>query len=140
MKLSKLTDALWRRHSSPWSVWTRLLSTPLTYIPFWNRSWKQGLAVAGWFAANPFLFPEPTDEESWASKAIQGERRWAKERPPDTSFAIQALGSAAFLGGFYAAYKHKLGPTAMSAVVVIACNAWFLDRMTEYEEAGDEKE
>jgi hypothetical protein len=139
MKLSKITDALWRKHSNPWSVWTRLLSTPLTYIPFWNHSRKQGLAVAAWFAANPFLFPEPKNEDTWAARAIRGERQWAKERPRDTSLAIQALGSAAFLAGFYAAYKHKFGSTAISAVVVIACNAWFLNRMTDYDEAAVDK-
>lgn len=140
MNLSKLTDAMWRQHANPWSVWTRLLSTPLTYVPFWNRSWKQGLAVAAWFAVNPFLFPEPNDDDTWATRAIQGERQWAKDRPRDTSLAIQAAGSAAFVGGFYSAYKNKLWPTVGSAVVVIACNAWFLDRMTNYEESSAENE
>jgi hypothetical protein len=35
-----------KRHSNPLSVWTRILSHPLVYVPFWNRSWKQGAAVA----------------------------------------------------------------------------------------------
>jgi hypothetical protein len=134
MNLSKLTDDMWKQHANPWSVWTRLLSTPLAYVPFWNRSWKQGLAVAAWFSANPFLFPEPKDEDAWATKAIRGERQWAKERPRDASLAIQVVGSIAFGGGFYSAYKNKLGPTVLSGAVVIACNAWFLDRMTAYAE------
>ncbi len=73
MQLSKLTDAMWRRHANPWSIWTRLLSTPLTYVPFWNRSWRQGLGVAVWFAINPFLFPEPKDKDGWGARAIRGE-------------------------------------------------------------------
>jgi hypothetical protein len=46
------TEKSWKRHSNPWSVWTRVLTYPLVYLPLWNRSWKQGAAVAAWFAAN----------------------------------------------------------------------------------------
>ena len=95
----------------------------------WNRSWKQGVAVAAWFAANPFLFPEPKNKRQWSVRAIRGERRWAKKRPLDASFAIQTVGAIAFLGGFYAAYRRQRWPTVASAAVVIIGNAWFLDRM-----------
>lgn len=132
MNLQSIKAYLWKRHANPWSVWTRLLSAPLSYAPFWNRSWKQGIAVAGWFAVNPFLFPEPKNKKNWSAQAIRGEQQWARERPLDISFAIQTTGAAAFLGGFYFAYQRKLWPTVASAVAVIASNAWFLDRMTKY--------
>src|SRR3712207_7735452 len=61
-------ERVWRRHSNPWSVWTRILSYPLVYIPVWNRSWRQGAAAAAWFAANPVLFPEPKGDEPWADR------------------------------------------------------------------------
>jgi hypothetical protein len=138
MNRAKISEAIWRRHANPWSVWTRLLSTPLVYVPFWNHSWSQGLAVATWLAANPFLFPEPKDKQSWSARAIRGEGRWMKERPRDASFVIQALGSAAAIGGLYSAYKRKLWPTVASAVVVMGCNAWFLNRMTEYADASED--
>jgi hypothetical protein len=54
------TEQSWKRHSNPWSVWTRILSYPLAYVPVWNRSWKQGAAVGAWFTANPVIFPHPT--------------------------------------------------------------------------------
>jgi hypothetical protein len=56
-------ERVWKRHSNPWSVWTRILSYPLVYVPVWNRSWKQGAAVAAWFAANPVLFLEPKGDD-----------------------------------------------------------------------------
>lgn len=131
MNLSSLSDAMWRRHANPWSIWTRLLSTPLLYLPFWNRSWKQGVGVTAWFAVNPFLFPEPEDQDAWGSRAIRGERRWARKRPHDASLAIQSAGAVAAIGGLYAAYKHRLTPTVASAVVVMVSNVWFLDRMAK---------
>jgi hypothetical protein len=129
MKLSALSDAMWRRHANPLSVWSRLLSTPLVFLPLWNRSWRQGLGVAAWFAVNPFLFPEPRDPHGWAARAIRGERRWTTERPRDASLLVQGVGGAAMLAGLRSAYRRRLLPTALSAAVVMASNAWFLDRM-----------
>lgn len=129
MDLAQLSAALWRRHGNPLSLWSRLLTTPLCYLPFWNRSWRQGLAVAAWFAVNPWLFPAPKNQGAWAARAIRGERRWVKARPKDASLAVQGLGSLALLGGVYSAYRRRPAPTIISAAVVIGCNAWFLDRM-----------
>ena len=129
--ISKLSDTMWRRHAHPMSIWTRLLSTPLAFLPFWNRSVKQGLGVAAWFAINPWIFPGPKDKDAWGARAIRGERRWTKERPRDASMVVQSVGAAAFLGGFYFAYKRRLVPTLLSTVVVMASNAWFLDRMAK---------
>jgi hypothetical protein len=64
------TGRIWKRHSNPWSGWTRILIYPLVYLPFWNRRWKQGVAVAAWFAANPLIFPAPEDDSSWATRSV----------------------------------------------------------------------
>ena len=72
---------IWKRHSNPLSVWTRILSHPLVYVPFWNRRWKQGAGVAAWFAFDPVLFPEPEDDESWATRGVLGEELWTAKRP-----------------------------------------------------------
>lgn len=115
-------------------MWTRLLTTPLTYLPFWNRSWKQGISVAAWFAVNPFIFPEPENDEAWAVKAIHGEAQWLRDRPMDASMLIQAKATVLGAGGLYAASKQKLVPTIGSAVGVMALQLWYLDRMTMYYE------
>ena len=40
-----MKERTWERHSNPWSVWTRLLTNPLVYLPVWNRSWRQAQKV-----------------------------------------------------------------------------------------------
>ncbi len=129
--LSEINNTMWRRHAHPLSLWSRLLSTPLAFLPFWHRSWQQGLGVAAWFAINPWLFPEPRNQQTWSVRAIRGERRWIKTPPSDKSLVVMSAGSAAFLGGFYFAYQRQLIPTLVSTVAVMACNAWFLDRMAK---------
>ena len=42
-----MTDAAWRRHANPWSVWTRFLSLPLLAAAIWTRDWW------GWWALAP---------------------------------------------------------------------------------------
>jgi hypothetical protein len=85
-----LSERVWRRHSNPWSVWTRILSYPLVYLPFWNRSWKQGVVVAAWLAANPVIFPEPEDDSSWVTRGVLGEKLWMAERPRDLIMLLSA--------------------------------------------------
>jgi hypothetical protein len=137
-RLAELSDLVWRRHANPWSVWTRLLSVPLVFVPFWTRSRSQGAAVAAWMAINPVAFPEPRDRNEWAARAIRGERLWVAARRRDASFAIQAVGSAALLVGCYTAYRRRPAPTAACALAVMVCNGWFLDRMAR--QWGDDPE
>ena len=54
-----MKEQTWKRHSNPWSVWTRVLTNPLVYVPVWNRSWRQVVSVGTWFLLNPRLFPPP---------------------------------------------------------------------------------
>jgi hypothetical protein len=74
------TEQSWKRHSNPWSVWTRILSYPLAYVPVWNRCWKQGALVGAWFTANPVIFPAPEDDSSWATRCVLGEQLWTAKR------------------------------------------------------------
>jgi hypothetical protein len=90
-----LSKRTWKRHSNPISGWTWLLSYPLVYVPFWNRSWKQGAAVAAWFTVNPVLFPEPESDESWMTRGVLGEELWTAERPRDLSMLL-AVAAAPF--------------------------------------------
>nr|WP_238997445.1 DUF6653 family protein [Mycolicibacterium sp. CBMA 361] len=34
-----MTDAAWRRHANPWSVWTRFAAIPLMMLAIWSRVW-----------------------------------------------------------------------------------------------------
>jgi hypothetical protein len=91
--LKRLTRKVFERHSNPWSAWTRLLSTPLVFVPFWTRSWKHAYLVGGWMLLNPIVFPKPEDDSAWATKAMLGEEMWIAERPLDKAMAVNAAGS-----------------------------------------------
>jgi hypothetical protein len=138
-----LSERTWKRHSNPLSVWSRILSHPLVYVPFWNRSWKQGAAVAAWFAVNPFLFPEPKDDESWATRGVLGEELWTAERPRDLSAVLTGASASFFAGGLLSAYKRRFWPTMFFGGTAFLLKLWYIDRMTFYydqrrNEARDE--
>src|SRR5918995_7342015 len=97
------TEKSWKRHSNPWSVWTRVLTNPLVYLPFWNRSWKQGAAVAAWFAANPVIFPAPEDDSSWATRSVLGEKLWMAEVRRGIPIGVYAGAGVFFPGGLLGA-------------------------------------
>ena len=131
---------IWKRHSNPWSVWTRILSYPLVYVPIWNRSWKQGAAVAAWFAANPVLFPAPEGDESWATRGVLGEELWTAERPRDLSMLINTASAAFFAGGLFATYRRRSWPMVYFASVTLLLKLWYIDRMTFYYVQNRERE
>jgi hypothetical protein len=94
LNTATLVERAWKRHSNPFSVWTRLLSYPLVFVPFWNRSWNQGVAVAAWFAANPVLFSEPENRGAGATRAVLGEKLWMAERPLDPIMLLNVTSAA----------------------------------------------
>jgi hypothetical protein len=129
-----LSKKAWKRHSNPLSVWTRILSYPLVYVPFWNRNWKQGATIVTWFALNPVLFPEPESDESWTTRGVLGEELWRAERPRDLSTALTSASASFFAGGLWSAYKRRFWPTMFFAGTAFLLKLWYIDRMTFYYE------
>lgn len=81
-----MDEATWRRHANPWSVWTRMpLLAVIAAIVFWRDlfGWWTlallALAVA-WAVINPRAFPEPRSTDTWASRAVMGERVWLNRK------------------------------------------------------------
>ena len=134
------TEQSWKRHSNPWSVWTRILTYPLVYLPFWNRSWKQGAAVAAWFALNPVIFPAPEDDSSWATRSVLGEQLWTAKRRRDIPMALNAASAVFFAGAILSAYRRRLWPMMVCAGPSLLLKLWFCDRMTFYYEEHRERE
>lgn len=140
-----LLDRIWQRHANPWSVWTRIATHPLLYVPLWNRSWKQGALAAVWFGLNPVLFPEPADTTSWPARAVLGEAAWLEDalddlraggpalrqrlRDPDTLF--HAAGLAVFMPTLYAAYRRRLGLTILGEAASLGLQLWSVHRMAK---------
>ena len=94
--MAVMKERTWERHSNPWSVWTRVLTNPLVYIPVWNRSWQQAISVIAWFLLNPRLFSPPKDDSSWATRSVFGEQIWTRRIHADLPMLINTL-SALYL-------------------------------------------
>jgi hypothetical protein len=138
--IKRLTRKIFARHSNPWSAWTRLFSAPLVFVPVWNRSWRQGALLAAWLVANPVVFPEPKDDEAWATRAMLGEEMWIAERPLDRAMALNVAATALGLGGVLGALRRRLMPTLVCAVGQVATLlAYWREMVLRYECRRDER-
>ena len=129
-----MKDKTWERHSNPWSVWTRVLTYPLVYLPVWNRSWLQAVSVGAWFLVNPRLFPPPVDGSSWATRSVLGEQLWTRKKHADLPMAQNVLIGLFFLVALHSAYTHRLGRLVSFGGLALALKLWFLERMVAYYE------
>ncbi|MBP1929968.1 hypothetical protein J2741_002564 [Methanolinea mesophila] len=137
-----MDEEAWARHTNPWSVWTRNTVLPLLILAIWSRVWLGWWAlipVAGallWTWINPRLFSKPESTENWASRAVLGERVWAKRdtdpvpeyhrRVPNILSAVSGIGFVFVIWGICAL---EIWPTLFGAAVVYLGKMWFLDRM-----------
>ena len=137
-----LSDRTWTRHANPWSVWTRFAAFPALIGAVWTYHqigwWSLApVAVVIFFLViNPGLFPPPRSTRNWASMAVLGERVWLAEQcrlpPPQNQMlghvnvALSLTNTAALVWGVISA---DLVLTLVSGAGVLACKAWFLDRM-----------
>jgi hypothetical protein len=122
------------RHSNPWSAWTRWASTPLMFVPVWNRRWSQAALVAAWMALNPIVFPVPRHNRAWSTRAVLGEELWITERPRDKAMAVDAAASVAAAIALTAAGKRRLPPAALAIAAQMALTLGHWRLMAEYYE------
>lgn len=141
-RLMAMDERAWARHANPWSVWTRILTPlPLLALAVWSRAWigawalvPVGLALL-WIGLNPRLFPPPARLDSWASRAVLGERVWlrrpdrvaAHHRP--AARALTALSIAGALPYAWGLWALDLWATLLGIVAVSGFKTWFVDRM-----------
>ena len=137
-----MNDAVWQRHANPLSVWTRLPILPLLALAIWSRVWIGWaclipvLALLAWTWLNPRAFPPPARTDSWASRAVMGERVWLKHpTPPIPAHHIRAarlLSTLSALGLPPLAWGLAvLDPWAVTTGLALTLTGklWFLDRM-----------
>jgi Family of unknown function (DUF6653) len=122
----------WERHSNPWSVWTRVLTYPLVYVPVWNRSWRQAVSVGGWILVNPRLFPPPQDDSSWATRSVLGEQIWTRKQRADLPMTTSIFSAVFFLVALYSAYTQRLWRLVSFGSLALVLKLWFLERMVSY--------
>lgn len=127
--VARLRHAMFARHANPWSAWTRWASTPLVLVPVWTRRRRHAVLVAGWLAVNPVLFPTPSTDRAWATRAMLGEELWIVERPRDVSMAISAGTSAVAVFALVAARRHRLRSAVIATAIQMALTLVYWELM-----------
>lgn len=141
-RLLKMDEKARRRHTNPWSVYSRISVTPLLGLAFWSRVWLGWWSLApiivalSWLWFNPRIFPEPVSTNNWASKVVLGEWVWMnrKKAPvperhrhlPNILSAVEGIGAIFFIWGLAVL---DVWPVAFGGAVIIISKLWFADRM-----------
>ena len=141
-KLMGMNDATWKRHTNPWSGWTRVAILPLFTLAIWSRVWFGYyclLAIAAvliWVWINPRIFPEPKNIDNWMSRGVLGERIWLNRNQKPISDGHRKMANLINLGTamglvpyVWGLWKLEVWPTALGIIVLIFGKLWFLDRM-----------
>lgn len=140
--LMQMDERAWQRHANPWSVWTRFATFPLLMLALWSAHWigwycllPVGL-LAIWLWLNPRIFPPPASTQSWASRAVLGERvylmRILQPVPLEHTNVITLLGIGSAVGALLmAAGLIAAEPFTFVAggIAVIVFKLWLCDRM-----------
>ena len=142
VKTFKMTDATWKKHANPWSVWTRYLTLPFLAFIIWSRFWIGywcliPLAlILFWTWINPRCFKKPQTTKTWASKAVFGERVWINRKniPLQKHHVTMAkflsiLAGLGLIPMIYGLYFYDLQPLIWGILFIYAFKSWFLDRM-----------
>jgi len=147
-----MTDDVWRRHASPWSVWTRIPLIGLLALTAWSRVWIGAWALVPfavllvWTWLNPRFFPPPRSTRNWASKGVLGERVWlARDLHPIPDHhrrVVMILSGFSLLGLpllIWGLYALEIWPTLLGLAVIVLFKLWFIDRMVWlYEDMKDQ--
>lgn len=122
----------WKKHSNPWSGWTRILAFFLFPFPIWFQSWWWLAVLLLFFAINPFIFSEPKSNNNWMSHAILGEAQWTKHGIIQNDFPtiLNLLNGLFFFLMIYGAWSHLPEITIFSTILSSVFKLWYLDRMT----------
>jgi Family of unknown function (DUF6653) len=123
-----MSDKTWRRHSNPWSVWTRMVSFPLPFVPLWTRRWWLLVPISVWFWLNPRAFPAPADDHAGATRAVLGEQLWTSRGRPDAAAGLAVFSTCTFLFALWSAYRRRPRPL-LAGAATLGLNIWVVQRM-----------
>lgn len=141
-RLMGMTDAVWERHASPWSVLSRFSMLPLLALAIWSRTWIGWGALGAvalvlfWVWLNPRAFAAPKYNDTWSGKGTLGERVFLNRKtvPIPTHHerwgialgGLSAVGLPFFAWGLWA---YDLGMTIAGILLIAIPKVWFVDRM-----------
>lgn len=147
-----MDDTAWARHANPWSVWTRVPILPALVLAAWSRVWIGWWAVLpvavllAWTWLNPRAFRPPAGTDSWASRAVLGERLWLARRavpvPSHHRVLPHVLNGAAALLALVLVWGVLVldaPATLVGLAGALVAKMWYLDRMVwlTHDMAGD---
>lgn len=137
-----MSDAVWARHASPWSVWTRVPILPLLALAIWSRVWLGwwclGLiaALMVWTYFNPRVFAAPAHLNAWASKGVLGERvflaRKTKAIPQhhvQWGLLLSVVAGIGLIPLIHGLWVQEVWPVLLGLTITVGGKLWFLDRM-----------
>lgn len=140
-RLMGMTDEVWQRHASPWSVWTRFTCLPLLVLAIqshvWLGWWCLPLIALSlfWIWYNPRAFAPPREITGWTGAGVLGERVWLRHRATVAAHHVRvanvltwlsALGAMVLL---WALWSAEFWATVAGLVGTILPKVWFVDRM-----------
>jgi hypothetical protein len=142
-KFFLLDSERWRRHSNPWSVWSRYTVLPLFVlsglIRDWNGWWSLILLIIAlcWVFLNPLIFKRPATITSWASKAVLGEQIYLNrdQKPLPEQHQTPLFGILYGISAFglmltvWAVYQFDFLMCVVGILITYVGKSWFLDRM-----------
>lgn len=130
--VARFRRALFARHASPWSAWTRWATTPLILVPVWRRSWRDAAWISVWFALNPIIFGKPADTSAWSTRAMLGEEQWIIARPRDAALVVNLAGGAATALALLNARRRRWRPTVIATAAAMALTMGYWALMVRY--------
>lgn len=141
-KTFAMDDTAWCRHANPWSVILRNTALPLLILALWSRLWLGLYALIPvaisflWIWLNPRIFSAPASFDSWASKAVLGERIWMNRDivpvPPHHRLIpniLSAISATGLLFVFFGLLVFGIWPALFGILLIYCGKLWFLDRM-----------
>lgn len=141
-KVFKMDEKTRRRHSNPWSAYSRFSMIPLLGLAFWSRIWLGWwslmpiVIVVSWVWLNPRIFPEPKSTKNWASKVVLGEWVWMNRKkvpvPIHHRLLPNILSLVGAIGGIFFGWGViilDLWFVIFGGVVLVISKLWFADRM-----------
>ncbi|WP_208978990.1 DUF6653 family protein [Stappia stellulata] len=143
LRLLGMDSAVWQRHASGWSVWTRFATLPFLFLAVWAHGWYGWptaialvAAVCVWLWLNPRIFPPPRRLDSWHARATFGERVWLNRGvvpipPADNRQAVilSLVTGAGFLVGMWGAIALHVPAVIVGTLLTYAGKLAFLKSM-----------
>ena len=150
-KIMLMNDERWKRHSNPWSVYTRFTILPLISLAFYSRMWITYYCLIPiimsfiWIWLNPRVFPIPKKTYNWASMGTFGERIYLKRKinaiPKHhvlPAIILQIMAGLALPVFIYALYSLNVWALVLSNIWIMIFKACFVHRMVYlYKEMKD---